>query len=346
LNDNITFALNTFAFDYDIFKIETTVNENGEVVNVKDEAGRDKPLIGADGNKVVDQTIKVSNKPDGSPVLKGKFERREVKDVYGNTVTDEFGEPVSEYKFSLEAHVKIEISTPDSSSAVEYTNMSPLLVDLYVINNDSYPDGMAFLDYMENNGNGERISIDYTSVMEIVAAAMDIMGVNADTVELLLGEYRQAIDKTVFESLDLGGVVDLRAMLNGVADAVNDGKAALKDVKSAWNLVMTAGSTENLRSRLDDIKPLIENAITKIQSAIAAFGGDGATATVDDGTEINGKLYKDIVNGVTIEKNGDTIWATVENEIATGTSGTSYVTVTQSNNTIDIIQVRGLDVNT
>ncbi|MDE6401058.1 MAG: hypothetical protein K2L54_00420, partial [Clostridiales bacterium] len=40
------------------------------------------------------------------------------------------------------------------------------------------------------------------------------------------------------------------------------------------------------------------------------------------------------------------IWATVEIEIATGTSGTSYVTVTQSNNTIDIIQVRGLDVNT
>ena len=187
--------------------------------------------------------------------------------------------------------------------------------------------------------------------MEIVAAAMDIMGVDDDTVELLLGDYRQAIDKKVFESMDISGIDDLRTMLNGVADAANDGKAALKDIETAWDLVMTAGSTEELRARLDEIKPLVQNAVQKLKSAAAAFG-DKKTAPIDDGnddpsaTELNGKLYKDIVNGVTIKKSGDTVWATVDNEIATGTSGESYVTVTQSNNTIDSIQVRGLDVNT
>ncbi len=348
LNDNITFALNTFAFDYDIYKIETTMDENGNTVNVKDEAGRDKPLKDQNGNKIIDKTVKVGNKADGSPVLKGKFEKRVVKDDNGNPVIDEKGEQVSEYKFSLEAHVKIEITTPDKSSAIEYTNMTPLLVDLYVINNDSYPNGMAFLDYMENNGNGERISIDYTSVMEIVAAAMDIMGVNPETVELLLGDYRQSLDKTLFESLDLGGIADLRAALNGVADAVNDGKAALRDLQTAWSLVMTAGSTEELRNRLDDIKPLVNNAMQKLKSAIAAFGDDDAPAEQPDqsGAELNGKLYKDIVNGVTLRKDGATVWATVSNEIATGTSGTSYVAVTQTAGTIDSIQVRDLDVNT
>ena len=350
-NGNITFSLDTFTFDYELHNPETTVNEKGETVIVKDAAGRDKPLVGKDGNKVIDKIVKVSNKPDGTPVLKGKFEKQIVKDADGEIVTDELGEPVSEYKFSLEAHAKIEISTPDKSSTFEYTNMSPLLVDLYVINNDSYPDGMAFLDYMENNGNGERVSIDYTSVMEIVAAAMDIMGVNDDTVELLLGDYRQAIDKKVFESMDISGIDDLRTMLNGIADAANDGKAAFKDIETAWDLVMTAGSTEELRARLDAIKPLVQNAVQKLKSAAAAFG-DKEPAPIDDGTddpsatELNGKLYKDIANGVTIKKSGDTVWATVNNNIATGTSGESYVTVTQSNNTIDSIQVRGLDVNT
>ncbi|MCH5165970.1 MAG: hypothetical protein J1G01_06180 [Clostridiales bacterium] len=330
---NVTFELKKFDFVLNTYEIETTTDEDGNIVNVKDESGRDKPLE-QNGQKVVKERVNVSNKSADVSALKGKFVKVETQGDDGQVKVS--------YKFNLEAHIRLDIST--------LTYSTPLLIDLYVINNDSYPDGMAFIDYMENNGNGERISIDYKSVMEIVAAVMDILGVDDDTMELLLGDYRVKVDKTVFTSMDIAGLDDVRDLLNNIADAFKFGQSALDDVGAAWDLVMTAGNTEGLRERLDEIKECFERGIKNIKQAIALFNGSDEQEQEQPeqpaGGTINGKLFKDIVNGVTLANDSRTIWATIDNAITTNTKGVAAIEVTHSNGTIDSITVTDLDANT
>lgn len=331
---NITFELKTFMFDYEIYKLETVTDENGNTVNVKDESGRDKPYLDENGNKVIDKTITVSGK-GGASALKGKLERHETIDDNGCAQV--------EYKLNLEAHITIAVNT--------FVHISPIDIDLYVLNNADHPQGLAYLDYMESNGNGERISIDYASVMQIAAAVLDILGVSDDTVETLLGDYRQQIDKTVFSSMDIAGVNDLRVALDGIAAAMHQGVEALNDVKSAWDSVKTAGDTATLRARFPQIKAKLDNALASLKSVIAAFGADAEQDTPNDNDAnahgiLNGKLYKDIVNGVSFRIDGNCLNATIDNAITTGASGEATVAVTQSGNKVDSIAVGDLDVNT
>ncbi len=332
---NITFETRTFDFDYQTFEIETTTDENGNTVNVKDEAGRDKPRVDENGNKIVASTVKVYNKPDHS-ALKGKFIRDEQTDADGNVIS------VS-YKFNLEAHIVLDIDT--------LKNSTPITLDLYVINN-SDTSGIAFIDYTEGNGHGERISIDYNSIMQIAAAAFDIIGVDDDIVDMLLGEYRLDIDTSIFDSMDIAGLDTIKDTLTksvGAVQYVKDGIAAAKD---GWNSIATAGSIEELRKRLNDVKAKFGNAVELIKTAVSLFTAESAAIdgspveTTDEPTALNGELFKQIVNGITLEKTDAHIRATVDNSITTGADGDAAVTVTQSNKRIDGINVNGLDVNT
>ena len=327
-NGDITFELKTFDFDYEIFAVETTTDEFGNTVTVKDDAGRDKPLKDQAGNKVVDKTVKVYNKP-GYSALKGKFVKDELLDDAGNAVS------VS-YKFNLEAHIVLDISS--------LKNSTPLTLDLYVINNDDH-NGIAFLDYLEGNGNGERISIDYESVMQIVAAALDIIGIDDDIVDMLLGDYRLDIDTSVFDSMDIAGLDDIKDMLTKLVAAVQDVKDGIAAAKEGWDLIATAGSIKTLNERTDEIKVKFEKALSIVQAVISSFTNEQPAET-PEATEINGKLFKDIVDGVCIRGTDSSIVATVDNDIATGTDGVSTVTVTQNGNVIDRVNVNGLDVNT
>lgn len=366
---DITFSLDTFDFYYDIFEIETAIDNNGNTINVKDDAGRDKPLKDEAGNKIVEKRVVARKKPSAPFALAGKF----VKD----------GEPedgeTQKYKFSLEAHLQIDIGTPSDTeeNGVKSNIGMPITLDLYVVNNDSYPDGMAFIDYMEldasgNPKSGERISIDYTSIMQLVAAVMDIMGVDDDTVELLVGDYRQQIDTTVFDAMAIVGLEPIRDMLNALADAVQNAKSALADAKSAWQLIYNAGSIEGLSDRLPEIKKYLANAVQKIKTAIAAFG-NGGDETDDNGEQkelpelpdpaepteptepessetepvmINGKLYNDIVTGVSFRKTETTLAAIIDNSLTTQTEGSAAVTVTHNAAAIECVEVDNLDVNT
>lgn len=334
---NITFELKTFKYDYEIFAIETYIDEDGNTVNVKDNAGRDKPKTDENGNKVVDKEIHIKNNPDKSAV-KAKFIKTET--------TDENGEVKTSYKLNLEAHIVIEITAQVTDML---TRSSPITLDLYAIDNDEYS-GLAFIDYLEGSGNGERISIDYNSVMEIVAAVMDILSVDDDTMDLLLGDYRVKVDKKVFESMAIVGIDSIRDTLNNLADAVQTAKDAMADIKKAWNEIAEAGDVDTLSERIDEIKDSLESGMEKASKAMAQLSGkdiskDKETETPEL-TQLNGKLYGDIVNGVTFKKDATHIWATIENEITTNTSGVASVVVTQSNDTIDSITVGGLDVNT
>ncbi len=380
---NITFEVDSFSFDYDVYeKIpvldengEQLVDKNGNPVYEKDDAGRDKPAVDENGVKLIADKITVKN-ITGSPALRGKFEKYETTDENGKTNTG--------YKFSLEAHVSLYIR-----SLANYCDASkPLELSLYVVNNDDYPDGMAVLDYYESkSGYGERISIDYTSVMQLVAAVMDIVGADDETVEMLLGEYRLPIDTTVFDSMGIAGFDTIRDMLNGLATAINDIKDGLGYIGSAWELVKTAGNTDTLRDRFDDtvkteiidgkevetivalgIKSYISKSFEKIKSAVASFGTDKAeegmpeVPTETDPSVIDGSLFKMIVNGIGFKAGAVTdaegnavtgksfLQAVIDNAIATQTEGEAHVTIAQSQlggkTVIDRIEVGNLDVNT
>ncbi len=342
---NIAFEVSSFTFDYDIFAIEMQDDGQGNMIPVKDDAGRDKPLRDQNGNKVVDKHIRVTEK-NGESAVKVKFVKKET--------VNESGETETSYKFNLEAHILLDISS--------LKNSAPLELDLYVINNDAYPDGIVYLDYYEQkSGHGERIKLDYTSIMQILAAAMDIIGVNDDTVEMLLGDYRLKLDKKVFESMDISGIDDLRTMLNALADAVDSGKSALADVKTAWGLVQNAGDVSELINSRERITDLLNSAMEKLKTVIGMFSSNDDDTPVSTGGS-GAELYNMIVGSVrfnsgnVLDADGNVVegktklQAVIDNRLATQTEGTSYVTIAQSKQgektVLDRISVDGLDVNT
>ena len=219
-----------------------------------------------------------------------------------------------------------------------------------------------YLDYYEQkSGHGERIKLDYTSIMQILAAVMDIIGVNDDTVEMLLGDYRLKLDKKVFESMDISGIDDLRTMLNALADAVDSGKSALADVKTAWGLVQNAGDVSGLINSRERITDLLNSAMEKIKTVIGMFSSNDDDTPVSTGGS-GAELYNMIVGSVrfnsgnVLDADGNVVegktklQAVIDNRLATQTEGTSYVTIAQSKQgektVLDRISVDGLDVNT
>ncbi|MBD5131862.1 MAG: hypothetical protein HDT28_04640 [Clostridiales bacterium] len=350
--EDITVEAQSFKFDYEIFAIET--NENGEAV--KDAEGRDKPLT-VNGVKAVAKKISVKN-IDGKSALKLSFVHQ----------ADENGKPIEgsgKYKLNLEAHIYIDIQTATDGNYNAWSsgNTLPVYLDLYVVNNSSYPDGLAFVDYREQaaDGTGERISIDYRSVLQIVAAVLNIMGLDDETVGQLVGkENVQKLDTTVFESMDIAGLNELKATLKNGVKALNYAKDGAAKLGEAWNTVFTAGSIDGLTAQLETLAEQLGEATELFELAKNAMTGE---ATADEQPEeqpaqgdgkVNGKLFKDIVNGISFktETSGahKILSADIDNEVTTQTEGTSNVTVKMTDgavkNTVEEITVGGLDVNT
>lgn len=341
---NITVELNAFDFDYYIYRVLTAENEKGEIVNVKDSAGRDTPMTDGAGNKLIDKHIVVSNRDANTSVLQAKFIRREIKDESGKVVS-------VKYDFNLAAHIKLDIRTSSDGSKEKLASKTgyPITLDLYMIN-DGVSAATAFVDYKESSatgGNGERVYIDYNSLMQIVAAALDIIDVNDKTMTELLGDYRLDIDTTVFDSMSIAGLNDIKVQIDNVAKAVEHGKAAIGHVKNAWNTVIGAGSVDGLKAKLEDIGAMMENAKASFDLAVAALGIKKSDVPEQkEMTEINGELFKNIVTGVAFGHADGALSANIQNSLTTGTSGTATVSATSVNDRITAVEVDGLDVNT
>ncbi len=269
------------------------------------------------GNKI-SETVNVRN-IDGKSALKGKIVPAGENDD-GTHVGS---------AFELEAHIVLSID-----SLVNYGDIN---ISLYI------KDETAYIDYFESKtGYGERVSIDYTSVMQIVAAAVDILGVRGEAIDDIIGAFRQPIDTSIFESMNIIGLDSLQTMLNDLAGTVQNAKNAINKISEAWNIVITAGSTENLRAQLDTVKALIGEAL----APFGKDGNNGGESSRSEYEQIDGSLFGKIVNGVTLKKTGNYIWADVDNGITTGGTGRASVVVTQGDGVINGIDISDLDVKT
>lgn len=267
-------------------------------------------------------TVRVKN-VDGESALKGKFTKRKTED----------GKPF--YTVSLEAHVTLELSS------LAATGYGTLTIELYLVDKHPAP-STAYLYYREgNSGYGELVSINSDSVMQILAAVMDIIGVDEKTAEQLVGAYRQPIDVSLFKSMDIKGLDGVKIMIEQLADGLNGAKTALGEIKSAINIVNTAGSTDALRARIDDIK-------AHVAAAIKALGIKQTNKKPDKGAPVDGTLFKRITDGVKFGYDQTTLWANVDNALTTGhdRDDAAHIAVVHSDNTIDGIEVQNLDAKT
>lgn len=343
----VAFVLNTFAFDYDIFRKKTGTID-GVQVELKDDAGR--PVIERDGknNKIVEKRIIATNKPDCTAL---RFS-------YAKSTTKKAGEVTSvSTALSVEAHVAIDIEAPDGNGGFKKQLGFPIELDLYLA-----PSGLAYLYYKEANGFGEKISIDYTSIMQLVAAVMDIMGASDDTVETVLGKYRLPIDTTVFDSMKIAGLDGIAATLDNLVKALGEGKLALADIKKAWSRMSAAEDINALVKEFTNsdsaggeatIKSLVNSGIAHVKRAMAYFGTSRTeeppiAGEVDAIEKLNGVLVGKIVNAVKFAYDATTgeLGATVDNKVATNTEGWATVAAKSGNGKIDAISVKNLDVNT
>lgn len=276
----------------------------------------------ADDTAKTPDTVRVKN-VDGESALKGKFTKRKAED--GSAF----------YTVSLEAHVTLELSS------LAATGYGTLTVELYLVDNHPAP-STAYLYYREgNSGYGELVSINSDSVMQILAAVMDIIGVNEKTAEQLVGAYRQPIDVSLFKSMDIKGLDGLKTMIEQLADKLNGAKTALAEAKSAISLVKTAGSVDTLRTRIDGIKKHVD-------AAINALGIKKSDKKPEKGAPVNGTLFKRITDGVKLGYDPTTVWADVDNALTTGhdRDDAAHIAVVHSDNTINGIEVQNLDAKT
>ncbi len=278
--------------------------------------------IAQEGATETPDAVRVKN-IDGESALKGKFTKHETEN--GTT-----------YSVSLEAHITLELSS------LAATGYGTLAIELYLV--DKYPaPSTAYLYYREgNSGYGELISINTDSVMQILAAVMDIIGVDEQTAEQLVGAYRQPIDVSLFKSMDIKGLDGIKAMTEQLADGVNGAKTAMSELNAAVNIVKTAGSVDALRARLDEIK-------AHIAAALEAVGANGSfNEKPEVGAPIDGTLFKRVTDGVRFGYDATTLWADVDNALTTGhdRDDAAHIAVVHSDNTIDGIVVRNLDAKT
>lgn len=343
----IAFEVDSFAFDYDIFKVATTVDDDGNTVEaVDEETGRKIIATDENGNKIVSRHVDVSN-VEGQKALAFKY------------VTTTTG-GVKSTNIAIEAHISLGIKESDTGVTADtaYKLGFPIELNLYVAPTADCPDGLAYLYYKESNGYGEKISLDYNSIMEIVAAFMDILSVDDQTVESLLGKYRLDIDKTVFESMDIVALDTIRDLINNAAKAFDQAKLALKNAKSALGIIYSEDTdiTALIRQLRNDqnedgtptVKSYIGSAIEHIKTAIGYFSDEAEEDEQPEAkeSELNGALYGKIVNAVAFVYETGMLSANVDNYVATGTAGTAVVSVKQNGDKIDTIGVSNLDVNT
>ena len=268
-------------------------------------------------------TIKVTGRENSA--LKGKFTK--------HTETTETGEEKSTFSVALEAHISLDMLSMASKTGV-------IDIDLYII--DRYPEApVAYLGYVENGtGYGELVSIDFTSVMQIVAAVMDIIGVDDETAEALVGSYRLPIDKTVFGYMSIAGLDKVKTVLNDLASALNNATVAIDEVKTAVDLITNAGSFDGLKNSLDEIKD-------HIAAAVELFGislNDEENEYV--GAAVDGSMFKRIVGGVAFGYEDNNLWADISNEITTGADGTAKIIVYSDGNVLNEVSVTNLDAAT
>lgn len=346
-----SFELDTFTFDYDVFKQKTAVDEDGNVYVVVDgETGR--PVIETDdsGNKIIEQHIEVANKNDNS----GNRQSILRFGLTTTTVTGADGIVIdTTVSIALEAHLKLNILDLGDDGKLAAKTGFPIELDLYVAPTAEHPEGLAYLYYKEANGYGEKISIDFDSFLEIVAMLMDIVGADDETVDALLKDYRLPIDTTVFDYMAIAGFDTVRDLLNNMVKAINEAKLALSDITSVWDRFQNAGSLESLVEDFtnDDpeavtIKSLAISAIDHIKAAIALFASDDESEPKDETEGFNSAMYEKVVNSIEFGTNGGTLFANVSNEIATGAGGTANVSVTSENDKVNEIGVTNLDANT
>ncbi len=281
------------------------------------------------------KTISISN---GS--LKGKFQKK----AGGG------------YDISLEAHVDLDISTIAST-------FGTIKLALYVAN------GEAFLDYSENTKDkegkdvciGERISIDYASVMEILAAAMQIMSVDPDIIDALVGDYTTGIETSLFDSMDIEALGSIKTKIEEIAGRVNGAMLALADIGKAWELVHKADSAtdpiEALKKSLDDtlapdgetvtelgIKSLIKSALANLGIKINLNQNTPKGTGVE--TVYDGSAVKNILGAISLSKSGDNISASVDNALTTNKvqTGIAKIDVMQGKNADGVMLINGIKI--
>lgn len=329
--DTIDSVLGTFTARDKDGNITFEITDLDFAYNEKD--GKD-----SEGNAVKGSSVTVKN-IEGKKALRGRFAPVYKLGEDGMPVTDADGEKiVMRYEFSLEAHITLTIGDGGDTG--------PIDLELYLTR-----DGKACLDYFETKTqHGERVTIDYESVMQIVAAVLDIIAVDNETVEKLVGDYRQPIDTTVFKSMDIVGLDSLKTTLTNLVVAADDLKAVVNDFNAMLDTINTAGSIENLKTLMPQLKTDFDGAIAKLKSILAMFGG-GDSPKNSEGKSA-AELYKQIVNGVTFRKTVDpdtqetVVGADVENSVTVGTEGQASIDVSRKNNALTRLQIKGLDVDT
>jgi len=301
----ITFELKTLDFTY---KADDTVNGDGSVVK---------------GTSVM-----VKNADPDKRAVTGRLEPFETTDTAGNEKTV--------YKLNLEAHITVDASM--------FENAGVITLDLYVLNNEKYSN-KAFLCYREgNSGYGENVSIDYGSVMQILAAALDILGVDEATSELLVGDYKADIDTSVFDSMDIAGLDGVRDALDGIASLFAKLTTAETELGKAWAAVCDAGSVDNLKTQRAYIIDCLEAALEALKSEkntqpVSSPARNDTVATVVK-----------ITDGIALGSSATELWADVNNEITTGANGTACIKITHDDNaltgiSIDDLALKGAAVN-
>lgn len=351
-----SFAVSEFSFDYDVFRVKT--DEKGNEV-VDKTTGQKVIELDASGKKLVDRHITVVN--NGGAALRFSYAT--------DTVTSPDGETTVKKRLGIEAHLKIGIENyNDESKALETKIGFPINIDLYVAPTSDHPEGLAYVVYTEESGYAEKISIDYNSVMELVAAVMDILDANDSLLEELLGKYRLPIDTTVFDSMDIAGLAKVRTLINNVVAAIGEAKLGLADIMKVWNAISSAPNIDSIVNAFiaegeQSLRASLDSAIAHIKAAIGFFkttGNDGESAAADEDNAINGALFDKVVNAVgffassteTDGVTGSVLGAILDNEYATGTKGETDISVYGSENKIDRISINtdgkrdGLDANT
>ncbi len=248
-------------------------------------------------------------------------------------------------QIELEAHALITVdSLKDKYGDIQ--------IDLYV------KDGEAILKYVETkeeNPYGETVSIDFDSVVDILASVMNILGVDPDIVNDIFESRNKAIDDidaTVFKSMIITGFDSIQKTVQDLSNTVNNVKTAIGSLKEAWGIVTGCTSVDELGTKLDPLSAHFDEAINALKKIKLSDGGKqtdtgslikkiigGVKLGVDKSVNGEKKLYADVDNSITVDK-----------EFSAGTGKNARVSVIETTdrekNVIKGIGIENLDVKT